>query len=115
QHRERAHARRDQRRGASEPAAGGCVGCDVDIDPRRHPHPLDRGLGGVDAASAEEPPSPLPGGASDAMSTSIPVATPIRSIAALGRSITPSYTGPCSRWYPTRRPRYSDRLLTWRS
>jgi hypothetical protein len=47
QHRERAHARRDQRGGASEPAPGRRVGCDVDIDPRRHAHALDRGLGEV--------------------------------------------------------------------
>src|SRR5919197_2502275 len=64
---------------------------------------------------AEEPPSPLPGGASEAMSTSRPASMFIRAIAAFGRSMTPSELGPSSRWYSTRCPRSSERIRTSRS
>ena len=64
---------------------------------------------------ADEPPRPLPAGASESMSISIPHGTPIRWIAAFARSITPSYTGPASKWYSTRCPRSRERTITWRS
>ena len=47
EHRERTDARGDQRGGTSEAAARRRVGRDVDVDPRGHAHPLDRGLGQV--------------------------------------------------------------------